>query len=110
MHSTLNYVSPIQFEQNWNRVKTGIAARVLRQPEEAVEMPVHGKHGKNDEAVFPTLPTDVGNRCGDSHIPTATTTTGMNIFKARPVKGYAFWGKITQETRLRQIVLKHYAK
>jgi hypothetical protein len=28
---------------------------------------------------FPTLPTDLGNRCGDYHIPTATTTTGMNI-------------------------------
>ncbi len=25
-------------------------------------MPVHGKGGKNDETVFPTLPTDLGNR------------------------------------------------
>jgi hypothetical protein len=25
-------------------------------------MPVYGKPGKNDETVFPTLPTDLGNR------------------------------------------------
>src|ERR1035437_1647366 len=31
------------------------------------------KEWKNDEAVFPTLPTDLGNRCRDYHIPTATT-------------------------------------
>jgi hypothetical protein len=31
--------------------------------EAGAEMPVHGKHGKNDETVFPTLPTDLGNRC-----------------------------------------------
>jgi hypothetical protein len=30
--------------------------------EAGVEMPVHGKNGKNDETVFPTLPTDLGNR------------------------------------------------
>ena len=29
---------------------------------QAVEMPVYGKPGKNDETVFPTLPTDLGNR------------------------------------------------
>jgi len=34
-------------------------------------MPVHGKDGKDDTTVFPTLPTDLGNRCGDSHITTA---------------------------------------
>jgi hypothetical protein len=27
-----------------------------------MEMPVYGKPGKNDETVFPTLPTDLGNR------------------------------------------------
>jgi hypothetical protein len=30
--------------------------------EAGMEMPVYGKPGKNDETVFPTLPTDLGNR------------------------------------------------
>ena len=30
--------------------------------------------------LFPTLPTDLGNRCDNYHISTATTTTGMNEF------------------------------
>jgi hypothetical protein len=30
--------------------------------EAGVEMPVYGKPGKNDETVFPILPTDLGNR------------------------------------------------
>ncbi len=33
MHSTLNYVSPIQFEQNWTGAATEIAAGVLRATE-----------------------------------------------------------------------------
>jgi hypothetical protein len=37
------------------------------------------KAWENDKTVFPTLPPALGNRCGDSHITTATTTTGMNI-------------------------------
>jgi hypothetical protein len=48
-------------------------------------MPVYGKRGKDEKAVFPTLPTDLGNRCGDSHIPTAKATTGMYICD-RPLK------------------------
>jgi hypothetical protein len=28
---------------------------------------------------FPTIPTELGNRCGDYHIPPATATTDMNI-------------------------------
>jgi hypothetical protein len=27
-----------------------------------MEIPVYGKPGKNDETVFPILPTDLGNR------------------------------------------------
>src|ERR1035441_3044872 len=39
---------------------------------------------------FPTLPTDLGNRCGDYHIPTATNTTGMNLSRKQKTR----WGQI----------------
>ena len=40
--------------------------------------------------LFPTLPTDLGNRCGDYHISTAPTTTGMNLSrKTTPTR----WGQ-----------------
>jgi hypothetical protein len=43
--------------------RSGESCRLSAQTTEAgVEMPVHGKPGKNDEAVFPNLPTDLGNR------------------------------------------------
>ena len=35
------------------------------------------KARENDKAVLPTLPPDLGNRYGDSHITTSTTVTGM---------------------------------
>src|ERR1035437_4422651 len=42
--------------------RSGESCRLSAQTTEAgVEMPVHGKPGKNDEAVFPNLPTDLGN-------------------------------------------------
>ena len=58
-----------------------------------VEMPVYGKPGKNDNTVFPTLPTDLGNRyCRFPHSH-ATTTTRMNISSNPPTMGYAFCGQ-----------------
>jgi hypothetical protein len=58
--------------------------------EAGMEMPVYGKHGKNDETVFPTLPTDLGNRkCRFPHSH-ATTATRMIISSNPPAMGYAF--------------------
>ena len=37
-----------------------------------------GKHGKTMK-LFSHPPTTLGNRCGDSHITTATTTTGISL-------------------------------
>jgi hypothetical protein len=42
--------------------------------------------------LFPPLPTDLGNRCDDYHISTATTTTGMNEFF--PKTAEKRWGQI----------------
>jgi hypothetical protein len=43
--------------------RSGESCRLSALTTEAgVEMTVYGKHGKNDETVFPTLPTDLGNR------------------------------------------------
>jgi hypothetical protein len=59
--------------------------------EAGVEMPVYEKHGKNDETVFPTLPTDLGNRyCRFPHSHATTTTTRMNISSNGRAKRYAF--------------------
>jgi hypothetical protein len=55
-----------------------------------MEMTVHGKDGKNDETVFPILPTDLGNRkCRFPHSH-ATTVTRRIISSNPQVKGYAF--------------------
>jgi hypothetical protein len=55
-----------------------------------VEMTVYGKGGKRS-CCFPPFPQTLEIDEADSHIPTATTTTGMNlILKTRPVKRYAF--------------------
>jgi hypothetical protein len=40
-------------------------------------MTVCWKAWKNDETVFPRFPQTLEIACGDSHIPTATTTTEM---------------------------------
>ena len=54
-------------------------------------MTVCWKAWKNDETVFPRFPQTLEIACGDSHIPTATTTTGMtNISQNLPAKRYAF--------------------
>jgi hypothetical protein len=51
-----------------------------RTIEAGEEMPVYGKPGKNDETVFPILPTDLENRyCRFSHSHATTTTTRMNL-------------------------------
>ncbi len=36
--------------------------------------------------LFPHLPTALGNRCGDYHISTATTTTGMDEYPSKPAR------------------------
>src|ERR1017187_1361747 len=62
--------------------------------EPGMEMPVYGKPGKNDETVFPTLPTDLGNRyCRFPHSHATTTTTRMNISSNPPAMGYALEGQ-----------------
>jgi hypothetical protein len=43
-----------------------------------VEMAVYGKPGKRS-CCFPPFPQTLGIERTDSHIPTATTTTSMNI-------------------------------
>jgi putative transposase len=81
LHSTLNYLSPIKFEQDWTDRQHEVCYRssdggdrnrlwICRSA---------GKGGKNDNTAFPTLPTDLGNRSGDFHISTATTTTEIHI-------------------------------
>jgi hypothetical protein len=54
---------------------------------QAVEMTVYGKHGKR-WCRFPTFPQTLEIDQADSHIPTATNTTGSS--QNQPVKGYAF--------------------
>ncbi len=44
------------------------------------------KAWENDRTVFPPFPQTLGNRCGDSHITTTTTTTGMNNSQTRQTK------------------------
>src|SRR6202051_402669 len=58
MHSTLGYVSPIQFEQQWHRTTQAIASRPGGENKTG-----YGKAGKHN-----TL----------SNFPTATTTTNYN--------------------------------
>jgi hypothetical protein len=49
--------------------------------------------GKTMKLFFPPFPQTLEIACGDSHIPTAATTTGMNISQNQPLKRYAFWGQ-----------------
>jgi hypothetical protein len=57
---------------------------------QAVEMAVCGKPEK-PWSCFPPFPQTLEIDEADSHIPTATTTTRMNlILKPRPVKGIVF--------------------
>jgi hypothetical protein len=65
MHSSLNYLSPMDYEQNWNeaqgRGNAGLMERV----------------GKTNMPFFPLLPQPLEIASSDSHIPAATTTTGF---------------------------------
>ena len=90
MHSTLDYVSPIEFEQDWEEAAIKIAAWVLGGSRQAVEMTVHGKRGKR-WCCFPPFPQTLEIDKADSHIPTATTTTRRNkILQTSPAKSDAF--------------------
>jgi transposase InsO family protein len=40
--------------------------------------------GRKTKALFSVLPMNLGNRCSDFHISTATTTTGMNEKFSKP--------------------------
>ena len=60
MHSTLNYLSPAEFESRWENQHHWLPRDALRQPKQTVEMPVGGKV-ENDQTVS-HLPTDLGNR------------------------------------------------
>jgi hypothetical protein len=62
-------------------------------------MTVYGKPGKRWYR-FPPFPQTLEIDEADSHIPTATTTTRTNlILKTRPVKRYAFEGKVMMPIR-----------
>ena len=57
-------------------------------------MTVHGKP-ENDGAVFPPFPQTLEIDQADSHIPTATTTTRMNIIlKTRRLRDTHSEGKV----------------
>jgi hypothetical protein len=58
MHSTLGYVSPIQFEQQWHRTTLAIASDQAAKTKTG-----YGKAGKQSAL---------------SNFPTATTTTNYN--------------------------------
>jgi hypothetical protein len=60
---------------------------------QAVEMTVYGKPGKR-WCCFPTFPQTLEIDQADSHIPTATTTTGFNIPKTRPLRATHSEGKV----------------
>src|SRR5271169_5937077 len=49
-----------------------------KEQKQAMEMPGYGKHGK-PRSRLSTLPTPLGNPCGDSHITTAAATTIMYL-------------------------------
>jgi hypothetical protein len=55
MHSTLNYVSPMQFEQDWTDARMKIAPEKSKGSRQAVEMMVRGKPGKR-WCCFPPFP------------------------------------------------------
>src|ERR1039457_4056994 len=77
--------------------------------EPGMEMPVYGKPGKNDETVFPTLPTDLGNRyCRFPHSHATTTTTRMNISSNPPAMGYALEGQGQDESHASSCLLQSW--
>jgi hypothetical protein len=52
--------------------------KLLPGQRQAMEMMGYGKHGK-PKSRLSTLPTPLGNPCGDSHIPTATAATIIDL-------------------------------
>ena len=75
MHSTLNYLSPVEFECHWEN-KT-FPGRRMRNAATETDGGNAGrwKAWKNDEAVFPPFPPPLEIDQADFHIPTVTTTT-----------------------------------
>jgi hypothetical protein len=63
------------------------AARGRLKTKETMEMPVCGKHGKAIEP-FPTLPTVLGNRCGDFTHFHRLDDDGVYFCQASLVKKY----------------------
>ncbi len=66
MHSTLNYVSPAQYEQDWNQKQQGRGTDGLLESMEETMNPF-----------LPPFPQTLEIAGGDSHPSTATTTTGI---------------------------------
>jgi putative transposase len=66
MHSTLNYVSPARYEQDWNQAQQGRGSDGLMESMEETMKPF-----------LPPFPQTLEIACGDSHTSTATTTTGI---------------------------------
>jgi transposase InsO family protein len=66
MHSTLNYVSPAQYEQDWKQKQQGRGTDGLPESMEETMKPF-----------LPPFPQTLEIACGDSHTSTATTTTGI---------------------------------
>ena len=75
MHSTLNYLSPVEFECHWEN-KT-FPGRRMRNAATETDGGNAGrwKAWKNDEAVFLPFPPTLEIDQADFHIPTVTTTT-----------------------------------
>ena len=66
MHSTLNYVSPVQYEQQWHQTQQGRGTDGLMERVEETMKPF-----------LPPFPQTLEIARGDSHTSTATTTTGI---------------------------------
>jgi transposase InsO family protein len=65
MHSSLNYLSPMDYEQNWNEAQGRGNAGLMERVE------------KTNMPFFPLFPQPLEITSRDSHIPAATTTTGF---------------------------------
>ena len=66
MHSTLNYVSPAQYEQQWSQTQLAGGTEGLAESMEETMKPF-----------LPPFPQTMEIACGDSHTSTAATTTGL---------------------------------
>ena len=66
MHSTLNYVSPAQYEQQWSQTQLAGGTEGLAESMEETMKPF-----------LPPFPQTMEIACGDSHTSATTTTTGL---------------------------------